>query len=410
MAQIMSIGELIHHYRRNSGMTLAQLSESSGVSKGTISKIENEDVKRPEYTTFRPLVEALHIPLDAAVELYISFDTRADTLLQILQDVIQHSGSVELARKVGVKFLESSSYDSCSLVERLYDFTASVEPKEIRFTLYQSIVDYSRDHGIMPFLAKGLLQVYLIERDDFSQLRIVYENYKYIVKYINFLNDENKITLYYKLAIHAFNLFLYRQSIELGLEVLQRADADHVYYENALCILRDSYFRIEDYEKSEHYSSLYKQYDSPYVKANSVLMEAALNTKKGRPDISIKQLTAFLKTCSQDAALLAINQLMQLYLQRNQIDEAKQLLAYPIYPKSISTNNPNIISQLAEYYYHRAEYYVAIGDLDKGISDFLDSALYYSKVNDIDQENQCINQNKINELRQKLPREQKEQS
>lgn len=175
MAQILSIGELIHRYRRNSGMTLAQLAESSGVHKGTISKIENEDVKRPEYKTLRPIAEALHIPLETVVEMYISADKRADTLLYVLQDAIQHSGSTELVRKVGTKFLESPSDDSHSLIERLYDFTATVERKEIRLALYQLIVDYARDHGIMPFLAKGLLQVYLIERDDFTRMRAVYE-------------------------------------------------------------------------------------------------------------------------------------------------------------------------------------------------------------------------------------------
>ncbi|WP_373568848.1 helix-turn-helix domain-containing protein, partial [Paenibacillus alvei] len=60
----------IHRYRRNSGMTLTQLAESSGIHIGTISKIENENVKRPEYTTLRPLAEALHIPLDTVIELY----------------------------------------------------------------------------------------------------------------------------------------------------------------------------------------------------------------------------------------------------------------------------------------------------------------------------------------------------
>ncbi|MCY9544621.1 helix-turn-helix domain-containing protein, partial [Paenibacillus alvei] len=132
MAQILSIGELIHRYRRNSGMTLTQLAESSGIHIGTISKIENENVKRPEYTTLRPLAEALHIPLDTVIELYIGIDKRADTLLHVMQDVIQHLGSAELTQKVGAKFLESPNDESHSLVERLYSFTSTVERKEIR--------------------------------------------------------------------------------------------------------------------------------------------------------------------------------------------------------------------------------------------------------------------------------------
>ncbi|TQR45128.1 XRE family transcriptional regulator [Paenibacillus popilliae] len=402
MALVSSIGELIHSYRRNRGMTLAQLAESSGIHIGTISKIENENVKRPEYTTIRPLAKALHIPLDAVIELYISTDKRADTLLHVMQEVIQHLGSAELTRKVGAKFLASPSDESHSLVERLYEFTATVERKEIRLALYQLIIDYSRHHGIIPFLAKGLFQVYLIERDDFSQLRSMYISRKYIVEYAQFLSCEERIVLYYKFGVHAFNLFLYQESIDFCLHVLQEADADNWYYINALGILRDSYFYLEDYDKSEYYSLKYEKYDYPHIKANSLLMKASLNARRGNSEVAIELLKNFLKICSQEDALLAINQLMKLYLRGNRFDEAKKLLTYPINPQTIFTDNPNVISQLAEYYYHRAEYFISVGDLHKGISEFLESALHYTRVNDIEGEKECINQNKINRLRQEL--------
>ncbi|WP_197267661.1 aspartyl-phosphate phosphatase Spo0E family protein [Paenibacillus alvei] len=319
-----------------------------------------------------------------------------------MQDVIQHLGSAELTRKVGAKFLASPNDESYSLVERLYEFTATVERKEIRLALYQLIGDYSRDHGIIPFLAKGLFQVYLIERDDFSQLRSVYVSRKYIVEYAHFLSCEERIVLYYKFGVHAFNLFLYRESIDLCLHVLEEADADNWYYINALGILRDSYFYLEDYDKSEYYSLQYEKNDYPHIKAYSLLIKASLNARKGDSEVAIEQLKHFLKTCSQEDALLAINQLMKLYLQGNRFDEAKKLLTYPINPQTIITDNPNVISQLAEYYYHRAEYFISVGDLHRGISEFLESALQYTKVNDIERENECINQNKINRLRQDL--------
>ncbi|NKI24426.1 helix-turn-helix transcriptional regulator [Paenibacillus dendritiformis] len=395
MAQILSIGELIQCHRYNRGMTLAQLSELTGIHKGTISKIENGDVKRPEYKTIRPLADTLQIPLETLVELHITVDKRADTLLFVLQDVIQHSGTAELVTKVGRKFLESPSDDSHALVERLYDFAGHVENKEIQFALYQLIVDYSRDHGIMPFLARGLFQVYLIERDDFTRLRSVYESGKHIVQYVDFLNSEDRITLYYKLAIHAFNLFLYEQSINLCLNVLQEAGEagrEHLYYVNALGILCNSYFYLGDYQRSENFLSLYMQNEYPDVKANAVLMSALINAKKGNSNFAITELRTFLETCSQDAALQAINQLMPLYLQENRLVEARQLIDYPICMESISTNNPNTISQLAEYYYHRAAYFVTLGELNKGVSEYLEGAFHFSRVNDTVQEKECIKQ------------------
>ncbi|BFH10899.1 helix-turn-helix domain-containing protein [Paenibacillus melissococcoides] len=392
MAQVLSIGELIQRYRQNRGMTLSQLAELTGFHKGTISKIENGDIKRPEYMTIRPLADTLQIPLETLVELHITVDKRADTLLFVLEDVIQHSGTADLVKKVGRKFLESTSDDSHALVERLYAFTDSVENKEIKLALYQLIVDYSRDHGIMPFLAKGLFQVYLIERDDFSRLRDVYESGKHIVQFVDFLTSEERSTLYYKLGIHAFNLFVYRQSINLCLNVLQEAGIEDLYYVNALGILCNSYFYLEDYERSEYFLSLYMQYDYPDIKVNAVLMSALISAKKGNSDLAITQLRTFLETCSQDAALHAINQLMPLYLQKNQLDEARQLIDYPICTESISTNNPNTISQLAEYYYHRAAYFVSVGELDKGVSEYLEGAFHFSRVNDTVQEKECTNQ------------------
>ncbi|EHQ60891.1 DNA-binding protein [Paenibacillus dendritiformis C454] len=392
MAQILSIGELIQCYRHNRGMTLSQLSELTGIHKGTISKIENADVKRPEYMTIRPLAEALEIPLEALVELHITVDKRADTLLFVLQDVIQHSSTAELVQKVGRKFLESPSDDSYSLVERLYAFTESVERKEIQLALYQLIVDYSRDHGIMPFLARGLLQVYLIERDDFTRLRVVYDNGKHIVMYAHFLSAEDRIMFYYKLGIHAYNLFLYPESIELALHVIQEAEPDNKYYVHALFILRGAYYQIGDYDKSEYYTRLYSQFDGPYIKENTLLMNALLNSKKGKTDVAVAQLTSLLETCDQGLALSALNQLMIIYLQEHRLQEAKNLISYPINPHLIIDKNPNMISQLAEYYYHRADYFVAVGEFERGITEFLEGAFQFSRVDNVRQEKQCIQQ------------------
>ncbi|BFH15215.1 Spo0E family sporulation regulatory protein-aspartic acid phosphatase [Paenibacillus melissococcoides] len=411
MAQVLSIGELIQRYRHNRDMTLSQLAEVTGLHKGTISKIENGDVKRPEYMTIRPLVDTLQIPLETLVELHITVEKRADTLLFVLQDVIQHSGTAELVTKVGRKVLEPPLDDSHALVERLYDFVGHVENKEIKLALYQVIVDYSRDHGIMPFLARGLFQVYLIERDDFTRMRDTYDSYKHIVMYADFLSAEDRIMFYYKLGIHAYNLFLYPKSIELALHVIQEAKPDNEYYAHALGILRSAYFRIGDYEKSEYYNHLYSKYDAPYIKENVMLTNALLNAKRGKTDVAVSQLNSLLETCDQGLALSVLNQLMDIYLQECRLFEAEKTLSYPIDPQQISHNNPNLISQLAEYYYHRAEYFITVCDIQKGVSDLQKSAWYFSKVNDIDNEKEGITKidnlhatllAKVKELKQKL--------
>ncbi|WP_042228775.1 helix-turn-helix domain-containing protein [Paenibacillus popilliae] len=71
MTVIKTMGELIQDTRRALDITLTQLSEMSGIPKGTISKIEKGDVKRPEFETIRPLAMVLKIPLETLIDYYI---------------------------------------------------------------------------------------------------------------------------------------------------------------------------------------------------------------------------------------------------------------------------------------------------------------------------------------------------
>ncbi|GAC42102.1 helix-turn-helix domain-containing protein [Paenibacillus popilliae] len=182
---IKTIGELIQDTRRSLDIALTQLSKMSGVPKGTISKIENGDVKRPEFETVRPLAMALNIPLDTLIDYDIEIETRSESLRCILQTTIQQCQHVELIRKVATKFLESPNEDSLDVTEKLYRTITSVENTSIKLLLYDLIIDYSRSHGIMPYIAQGMYQRYLIERNDFSRLKEAYHLGKNVPDYVD---------------------------------------------------------------------------------------------------------------------------------------------------------------------------------------------------------------------------------
>ncbi|MCY9553075.1 transcriptional regulator, partial [Paenibacillus apiarius] len=59
---------------------------------------------------------------------------------------------------MAVKYLESSNEDSLDLIEKLNQTVVSAQNEPIQLSLYNLIVDYSRSHGIMPYIAKGLYQ------------------------------------------------------------------------------------------------------------------------------------------------------------------------------------------------------------------------------------------------------------
>lgn len=390
---ITTIGELIQDTRRSLDMTITQLSELSSVPRGTISRIENGEVKRPEFPTARLLTTALKIPFETLVDYYVENEKRSDLLFDILQATIQRKCSTELIRKVAAKYLESPNEDSLELTEKLYQHIGSIEDNPIKLSLYNLIIDYSRSHGIMPYIAKGMYQQYLIERNDFSKLKETYYNGKYVLHYIDYLTQDKKIELYYKLGVHALNLRLYRESIEHCKKILTEDGGSSSYRVHAIGVLRDSYFAIGEYKEAELYALQYKQfyYLNPQTRENIVLMDALFAAKKGNTEQAVEQLLSFLKDCSDVSAILATNQLLQLYLQQNNLECAKTVLERSkINTPVANKGNPFIYSKYADYLKIQGKYYLAAGDYEKSISCMMEGASYYSKVNDTVKEKECL--------------------
>ncbi|WP_446670628.1 helix-turn-helix domain-containing protein [Paenibacillus wuxiensis] len=389
---IKTIGELVQNTRRSLNMTITQLSELSGVPRATISRIENGEVKRPEFSSVRPLAVTLNIPFETLVDYYVEVEKRAESLLHILQSTIRQESSTELIRKVATKYLESPNEDSFDLTERLYQHIDSIEDTSIKLSLYNLIVEHSRSHGIMPYIAKGMYRCYLIERNDFSKLKETYSHGKYVLHYIDFLSQQEQIELYYKLGVHAFNLKFYKESIHHCKKILaEDSNASH-HKVNALGILIEAYFCIGEYEESEFYCLQYKQFNYPNVQENVVLAEALIKAKKGNTDLAIEQLLTFLKTCSDLSALPATKNLLQLYLQQNNLKDAKTLLENSKIDSTIlDKGNPFIFSGYADYLRIKGEYYLALGNYETCVTYMVEAALNYSKVNDTTKEKECLN-------------------
>ncbi|WP_259391995.1 hypothetical protein [Paenibacillus thiaminolyticus] len=162
-------------------------------------------------------------------------------------------------------------------VSKLYRKIDSIDNDSIKLALYNLILDYSRSHGIMPYIAKSMYQRYLIERNDFSRLKETYQNGKYILHYADFLSSEERASLYYKLGIHAYTLSNHNECIAYCKEVLKVGGH---YKADALGVLIDAYFSIGAYTESELYLLQYKNFAYPNIKENVVLMDAFYAAKK----------------------------------------------------------------------------------------------------------------------------------
>ncbi len=72
---------------------------------------------------------------------------------------------------------------------------------------YQCITSSLTTHVPMDYayIAKGLYQKYMIERNDFSKLNETYQSGKNVLDYVNILSDKERILLYYGLSVHAYS-------------------------------------------------------------------------------------------------------------------------------------------------------------------------------------------------------------
>lgn len=61
-------------------------------------------------------------------------------------------------------------------------------------------------NGVPQFIANGLFQQYMIEREDLKRLEESLRIGEEILHYINFLSCEDTITYYYRMGLHAYNI------------------------------------------------------------------------------------------------------------------------------------------------------------------------------------------------------------
>ncbi|WP_276540130.1 helix-turn-helix domain-containing protein [Paenibacillus dendritiformis] len=384
----LTIGESIHKYRREAEMTLAQLSELSGIHKGTISRIENGEVRRPGFETIRPLAASLGIPFEDIVERYIEIEKRADSLYTILLEAVP-TGDSGLISKVAVKFLESPSEDSYCLVHRLYELADAIEDRKIRLLLYTLITNYSRDHGMMPFLAKGLLQSYFIARDDFSRLEATYQDGRHILHYTNFLSDEEKLTFHYKLGVHAYNLMRYEECVELCEYIIHNDPTRSEVKAKTLYLLGFAHEHLGDYEKWGHYLQEYGTYNHPGVEENRKVTTAIVKSRTGDLDPAIAILQELLPQVADINFIIIITRLFEIYLETNNRNAIRELLKYEERLAGIPVTTP--ITQLHKAYFYRLKQLAFITtDFDIAMESCRKSAQEYAKISRFDEVFECL--------------------
>ncbi|NBI31182.1 helix-turn-helix domain-containing protein [Chengkuizengella marina] len=384
-----SLGELIRHYRKQAEMTLVQLEQLTNVDKASISRIESGQVKRPTLVTIQKIGFVLNIPYEKMIERYIEIEERAEVLFAILKKLIYLEKNY-IITKVAMKALQSPFEDSVDLIEKLYDTVTKIDEPSIKLALYQVIIDYSRAHGIMPYIAKALLQTYLIERDDFTKLRSTYASGKGLLFFEDFLTSEEQGLMYYKLSVHAYNLCLFKESLDMGKKALHGTICDTRMKANTIFSICNSYYHLGDYKQTKEYLAKYKKFSLPEVKDNVNGIEAMLHLANGSHQLAISLLQENLRDCGDNALLHVVNLLFTLHLKTNNLSIIDELIQLEEKIFSITYVTPIKKSGLARYFRLKGDYYILTERTEEGINCYLEAASGYAKVDHIAEESECL--------------------
>lgn len=382
-AKPKSLGELIQCHRKDKNMSLAKLQEVVGLDKGSLSRIESGGVKRPDLQSILSIAAALEIPHSDIVEQYIEIGHKSDVIYSILQNELATLAHPSLITKIASKFLESPCEESFELVGKLFNSIDYVEDSSIQLSLYRLIIDYSRSHGIMPYIAKGLYRKYMIERNDFSKLRENYQSGKYILDYADFLSSREKIIAHYSLAVHAYNLMLYEDCIKLCSYILDNDESLSEYKANAFFSISCAYHYLGEYEKSQIFLDKYRKFPFSYVTDNVKLMTGITNGKLGNTELAIVQLQDYVKSPSAYNLIYAVTELFNLYLCRNDFESAEGLLQYEdSMLESIHDicTTPFKRSRLAHFYLLKGTMMLNARRCEEAFDCFIESALKYMDI------------------------------
>lgn len=385
-----SLGDLIKKKREEIGMSLSELSRLTRISKGVLHYIEAGETKRPELKTLKPIADVLSLPYKEIVEHYIEVEQRVEALYKLLAEANEIS-NIPFISKVARKILESPSEDTYTSLQRLYDHFVILTNDEIKLILLKVIIKYARQHGVPQFIANGLFQQYMIEREDLKRLEESLRIGEEILHYINFLSCEDTITYYYRMGLHAYNIKQYEKCIKFGQKGFREDTSSNELKERVALVMCHSHIHLNDHESAEECVNNFMKMGYKFVIDHSKPIKANIYLKRGDYNSALPLLRECLDEATEDTYLHRLNDLLEVLSLLNDTESIYQILTSIDEKKIfIDVNTPYKYRELGRYHKLKGEYEIKIRKFDEGITSLLDSILYYEKISGYEEINQCV--------------------
>lgn len=265
-------------------------------------------------------------------------------------------------------------------MEKLQKLADSIENTDIKLSLYGLIIEYTRNHGIMPTFAKALYKKYMIERNDFTKLDESYQFGKKVLDYTNFLDSNDQIKLNYALSVHAYSLMDYCSAIELGMYVAEHGKGE--YQAHAIYNVCSAYYHRKQYDMCQLYLKKYSQFTYPFVPNNVKLMIAFINGKTGNIDLAISELNSYLQQPCAYTLTSAVTELLDLYLYKKDLDVGWLFQYEDLMTETTEKDyaTPYIKSKFAYYFRLKGKLLKHKNQVSLAIDSYLKSSSEYIKI------------------------------
>ncbi|WP_139490073.1 helix-turn-helix domain-containing protein [Brevibacillus dissolubilis] len=386
-----TLGELVRKYRDQAGLTLTDLAKLTGISKGALSRIEHNVTKRPEIKTIKAIGTALEIPYTEMLSYYVKVEDRSEVLKEILSKLIKLS-NIELVGVFSAKIAECADQDTYRLLEYLFNLATTDIPIPLKVTLYDTIITYTKNHGIHYWLAKSLLQKYLIERNDFTRLKESYELGKEILYVINYLPSNEKPMAYWKLGIHAYNLKEYEECVELCKQAVKLAPDHPELLRSAILAIVPSAFETGDYETAEEYLNMMEQMELPAARKSARFTRAIIYSKQGNLEMAIPMLEECFDVARQNGDIrivLIANELLEALDLQHDNEKVQEIFGLEKEILSYDYDTPFQLTEVGKFYRFKGIFHMSMEEFESGISCFLNSMSYHQKTGDFNGINEC---------------------
>lgn len=388
----ISISDVVRNHREQSGMSLSKVAALAGISKSVLSRIENNEINRPEIKTIKAISKVLPIPYVEMLEYYAEVENRTDVLKQLLSELAEIS-SMELTKKVAHRLIYAPYQETDETLAYLYNLAGTDIPASFKLTVLQVITDYAKTYSNNEWLVKSLLQKYLIERNDFSRLKETYLSGKEILFFIQYLPWQEKPLAYWKLGLHAYNLKRYEECIELCKNAINLAPENPDLVRSALLAIIPSSFEIEEYETTEYYLKMLEQLETVPDTGVIEITRAMIQTRKGNYEESVlvldKYFHIFLRN-KEPRSLNIANDLLIAYLNQKKFHEMESIFDREEEILSLEYKTPYSIAEIGRFYKIKGLFHMEKNEFEKGITCFIKSIHFYQKISNFEEINECM--------------------